>query len=143
MQIVKLPFADTDITIYNQFKTIDPITNKTQVTWLRTVIPNCYWGKNGKQIDIGGIKIKSDDFLVQIPEDANYRNRWDWNGENSLFTADKGDVIVNGRLDIEIPLNGVPRQVLEDYIGRMFTVETVSNNTGRDVPLGHIAVTGK
>jgi len=143
MQTVKLPFADTYITIYNQFKTIDSTTNKTQVTWLRTVIPNCYWGTNGKQIDIGGIKIKSDDFLVQIPEDTNYRDKWDWNGENSLFTADKGDVIVNGRTDIEIPLNGVPRVILADYISRMFTVETVRNNTGKGVPLGHIAVTGK
>lgn len=143
MQITKLPFATTDITIYNRLIIIDPVTNKTQVMWLRTVIPNCYWGKSGKQADIGGIKVKSDDFWVQIPEDTQYRDKWAWNGENCLYTADKGDVVVNGALTVDIPLNGIPSQLLGGYADKMFTVQAVSNNTGKGVPLGHIAVTGK
>lgn len=143
MQLTKIPFANVAITLYNQFKTVDPDTNKTQSEWLRTVIPNCLWGNSTARLDIGGITIKSDEFLVQIPEDTLYIDKSLWNGNKGLFTADIGDVIVRGNIDIDVPLNGSPALVLKEYAGRMLTIRSVSNNTGKGVPLGHIAVTGK
>ena len=114
-----LPFADQTITLYI----------KSNNEFIRSVVDNCTWGKSDAVVTVGTVTIGSDDFKVQIPEEA------------GVLELLPGDVIVRGAVDDEIPAKTSPTALLAKYKGKSFTIRVAYDYTGK--PLGHYEVMGK
>lgn len=147
MQLTKLPFATRTITLYNRYCGKDEY-GKTLTIWVRHIVESCCFGKSDKAITVGNVTIGSDDCIVQIPEDSDYLEPWEWASlpDEKLaghFTVNVGDVVIGGEVADEIATSETPSALLQKYAGISFTANFAANNTGVGVPLGHYALGGK
>ena len=125
---------DSTITVFNKF--VDPITNI--VRWYKTVLLNCFWKRTVEKMTVGNTIIETDTVICRIPENANFRLKYDWvkipnDQMNNYFTLGIGDIIINGSIDDEINeyASGTrSTDILKKYadLGVM-TIESVRINT--------------
>lgn len=147
MQVVTLPFADITITIYNKHSYKDAM-NRTQTRYVRRVLNNCFWGKSEGVAQIGTTTLGSDDYQLQIPEDTQYLDYYDWAKlPNDImpdyFTLNTGDIIVKGAVEDEISDTFTTKDLLEKYANNSMTIKYAYNNAGSGKPLGHYKGVGK
>ncbi len=146
----KLPFSTTTITIYNQYREVDPLTNKTFTMWFRRILENCSWGK-AESTRIGIVMIGSDDFKAKIPKHPDYLKPWEWTALPigllpSKFTLNTGDIAIEGIAEEELSANASTQKLFDKYAGRIFTINKVfdySGNGETTVPLPHYEIGGK
>lgn len=125
---------DSTITVFNKF--VDPITNI--VRWYKTVLLNCFWKRTVEKMTVGNTIIETDTVICRIPENANFRLKYDWlkipnDQMNNYFTLGIGDIIINGSIDDDIneyTSGSRSTDILQKYadLGVM-TIESVRINT--------------
>lgn len=115
------------ITLYNRYTTLEE--GRALVKWKRTVLRECYFGRQTVKQANGNTISQADEFICRIPENEAYIG--DFGGEEDKFTLAPQDIIVKGAVDDEISDAQGKRSsdILNKYRGRAFTVRSVSDNT--------------
>jgi hypothetical protein len=87
------------VTVYNQYK--DSLTK--EVTWYRTVIPNCFFGTKSSNVRLGTTDLSSSQTTVRIPQQDTFLERYLWeqltnDTRPNFFTLSPDDIIINGEV---------------------------------------------
>lgn len=142
-----IPFATETVTIYNQVKGIDPITNKAFTIWRRRVLTGCSWRRSMQTLQVGTVQITSEDYIVQVPYSELYVPYYEYEDmtadeQEQHFTGNAGDLIVRGEIADEIGVDMTVTRLKEKYNGRILTVKAFQNNALDRFPLKHYQYIG-
>lgn len=152
-----IPFATETVTIYNQVKCIDKITNKAFTIWRRRVLTGCSWRRSMQTLQVGTVQITSEDFIIKVPYSKLYVPYYEYEDmtadeQEQHFTGNAGDLIVRGEVADEIKWymadgtvgqEGITVTTLkEKYKGRILTVKEFQNNALDGFPLKHYQYIG-
>lgn len=152
-----LPFANDDLTLFNKVEGINPITNKTFITWVKHFLTGCSWKKSLQALKVGNISIESNDILIQVPQSDLYVPFWEYYDlhfaqQESNFTGNLEDVLVLGHIpdnvgDI-IAVNGVEKKktildIRQKYKGRCVVCKGFEDNAKATYPLKHYLFVGE
>ena len=134
------------ITIYNRHE--DEQTGF--IKWYRHIIENCFYKTTNNQINVGSVLLNSDDTIIRIPSQSNYKTSFDWNNipndkKNEYLTIKKGDLILLGEVteDIDEYITGKrSNDIIEKYslLGAI-TINSINDNDSG--PLAHYLIRGK
>lgn len=115
------------VTIYNKY--VDDSEAFPVERWKRTVLDNCYFGSVREEKQNNNSLVASNSFVCRIPKNKAYSD--DFNGENDKFTLSPGDIIVKGNINdiIEDKSGRRTSDLINKYKGKIFTVDSVSDNT--------------
>ena len=142
-----LPFATKTITLYNRVEIINPINNKSETVWNRTILNGCSWNKSLQSLQVGNIEISSDDYIVKIPESTKFLEKWDYEklpleDQKNFFTVSVDDIVILGAVETDIDDNTSATELKEIYHGRELTAKGFFNNGGAGMPLPHYEIVG-
>lgn len=142
-----IPFATETVTIYNQVKGIDPITNKAFTIWRRRVLTGCSWRRSMQTLQVGTVQITSEDYIVQVPYSELYVPYYEYEDmtadeQEQHFTGNAGDLIVRGEIADEIGVDMTVTRLKDKYNGRILTVKAFQNNALDGFPLKHYQYIG-
>lgn len=140
-------WGDT-ITIYNRYE--DPQTNL--ITWTNTVIPGCFFKNTNNKVTVGQTVIESDNVVVRIPENANYKPYVEWialgnDVRPGYFTLHTGDIIILGQISDTIDEYDKTKNsnaFLSKYknLSECLVIDTFADNTRVGRGLKHYRVIG-
>lgn len=109
---------DDDITLYHQVKSKD-VNGKTEVTWTRSVIKDCFYGRKVQRTINGDEIVSTNTHIVRIPASS----------VSEGFALSKGDIIVKGDVSDTIPKNDSGSSLRAKYPDNCFVVNAVVDNT--------------
>lgn len=142
-----IPFATESVTIYNQVKGVDQITNKAFTLWRRHVLTGCSWRRSMQTLQVGTVQVTSEDFIIQVPYSEFYVPYFFYEDmtadeQEQHFTGNAGDLIVRGEIADEIGGDMTVTRLKEKYNGRILTVKAFQNNALDGFPLKHYQYIG-
>lgn len=87
------------ITLYNRYE--DKQTNAIQ--WCRHILINCFVKRTNNKINIGGEQLVTDDIIIRIPNQYNYKKPCEWVNISddirfNYITLQPGDLILLGKV---------------------------------------------
>ena len=137
------------ITIYNKFE--DPLTNL--ITWYRHTIEGCFVKNANNVVTVGNVTLQTNNVIVRIREDENYRNYRTWitipnDLRGDYFTLAPNDFIVfdevTDTID-EYTRNERSNDVLSKYqkLGIAMLIDTFQENIGDERVNPHYFVSGE
>lgn len=137
---------DKIITIYNKHE--DEQTGF--IKWHRHIIKNCFYKTTNNQINVGSVLLNSDDTIIRIPSQNNYKAPFDWNNipndkKNEYLTIQKGDLIILGEVNENIDEYTSGKR-LNDIIKKYSLLGAITINSVNDNdngPLAHYLIRGK
>lgn len=137
---------NTTITVYNKYE--NPATR--QISWHRTVLPNCFWKYTGSKIIVGETTIDTNATLCRIPKNSAFLEKYEWNNtqdKSKHFTLGTGDILVKGDVADEIDeyASGCrSSDILTKYkkLQGCMVIEQSAVNTGLGRGLEHYYVRG-
>ena len=121
------PTFNSTITLYSRHE--DRSSGKTVVSWLCTVLKDCYFGTQAVESLNTGILNQANSYICRIPQNRNYRG--EHTGEKGTFTIAPGDIVVCGEVSDAIADAQGQRDtdLLKKYAPNCFRVKTFSDNT--------------
>lgn len=136
------------ITVYN--KHTNPLTQI--VTWLPTVLTNCFWKYERTRVMIGQTVVESCRTICRIPENSKFMEKSVWESQPDdimpqYFTLGEGDIIVKGEVSEVIDEYNAGHRS-SDFIakhkalGDCIKIEAFSNNTKTGTNNKHYLVSG-
>lgn len=91
------------ITIYNRYE--DNLTGLVQ--WFRHTLNNCFVKRTNNKITVGNVQLQSDNTIVRVPEQANYKSPYLWEEltkeeKAKHITFKGGDLVFFGEITEDI-----------------------------------------
>ncbi len=119
-------------------------------TWTRTVVPNCYIGKDYFSQAVGSLAagtttVDSNNDVVKIPLFDNFVTAHEYtrtSNVKSVFTVQTGDVIVLSACTKEIGSTDVIEDLIKEQGSNCIKVKSVAVNTNGAFPIKHIKAVG-
>ena len=142
------PWWSETVTIYNRYE--DEQTHL--ISWYSHVVSGCFWKYVGEKISIGETIMETNNTICRIPENADYKPRYEWNElpndeMSNYFTLGKDDIIVLGEVsDIidEYTKGSRSTDLIAKYkkLQGCMTIEQYADNTGTGRGQKHYYVRG-
>lgn len=131
-----IPFGRKTITLYNAYM-VDGEDGKTQTRWTSFVFTGCLFRRTQSTKLSDTVTLAGDFTVAQAPENDAYMDYIEWvkisDGDiDSHFTVQDGDVIVEGDVVVEIPVNSTPmieiKKLYPNIGNHMFEAKTAQVN---------------
>lgn len=138
-----IPFGSETVTLYNRRETKDAVTQRTTVSWVRTVLTGCSWTRRMERVRDGTTVTLVEAITCRIPESSAYRKPEEWDkltNATDLFTLAPGDIIVRGAVTDTV----TTATALVDKYKRqgVMTVASAKDNTVSLFRTGHYVARG-
>lgn len=128
---LQLPTWNDTVTVLNKRDGLD--SPDSLDAWKKTVLRGCFWageqtqGQSGQEVSEGA------DYLLRVPQSADYRSYLIWKADMEGFTFSPGDYVILGEAAEEITPETV-QGVVERYRPDAFEVRKLKDNTKGPLP---------